>query len=59
MDAVAMDSRARTRSRGYVVAKNPINVRVDAVKEANPQTDVIPASAPLANLFGVSSSFVP
>lgn len=42
IDAVAIERRERTRSRGYVV-----------------QTDVIPANAPLASRFGVSSSFDP
>jgi len=42
MDAVAIDNRERTRSKGYVV-----------------QTEVMPASAPLANRVGVSSCFFP
>jgi len=42
IDAVAIDNRERTRSKGYVV-----------------QTEVMPASAPLANRVGVSNCFFP
>lgn len=60
-DAVAIDSRDRTRSKGYV-APDIIDM---SVKDGGiqsliyVQTDVIPARAPLASLLGVSSSFEP
>jgi hypothetical protein len=63
MDAVAIDKRDLTRSNGYV---EPIGMAIWIVKHGinggqgrHVQTDVIPAKAPLANRFGVSSSFVP
>jgi hypothetical protein len=63
IDAVAMDSRERTRSSGYVVpAKNKIMFKKNRqaaqhVKWDDEQTEVTPARAPLANRVGVSSCF--
>jgi hypothetical protein len=65
-DAVAMDNRDRTRSKGYVEpAKNDEAVsyhvrehpRRSTVNDV--QTEVMPAKAPLASRLGVSSSFDP
>jgi hypothetical protein len=62
IDAVAMDSRERTRSSGYVVpAKNKIMLKKSpgraACQMGDEQTEVMPARAPLANRVGVSSCF--
>ena len=62
IDAVAMDSRERTRSNGYVVPAQKIVKKDRQVAKHNrkdEQTEVMPASAPLANRVGVSSCFFP
>lgn len=60
MEAVAIDSRLRTRSSGYVepgwiMSKTNIYKR----RESHEQTETIPAKAPDARRFGVFSSWVP
>lgn len=61
IDAVAMDKRDRTRSNGYVEPKNGLSERRSAFipKGRYEQTEVIPASAPLAKRWGVPSSLEP
>lgn len=73
IDAVAMDSLDRTRSRGYVVPGIPregISQGQFLTKQRNQgdvtgkggldeQTEVIPAKAPAASRMGVSNVFFP
>lgn len=57
-EAVAIDNRDRTRSKGYVVPALKLTLDpLDAGMYL--QTEVMPASAPLASRLGVSNSFLP
>lgn len=61
MFALAIERRERMRSSGYVVptSKPSMTWLQRNEKGRSAQTDVIPAKAPLTNLVGVSSCFVP
>ena len=60
IDAVAIDSRDRTKSKGYVL---PVMFEESMTElgiwRKHAQTEVIPANAPLSSLVGVSSSLLP
>lgn len=63
IEAVAIDSRERTRSKGYVLPTDVIgSAGTGSARDrfsSYIQTDVIPASAPAHNRVGVSSGVAP